>query len=106
MGIRIRPSRLSANSSRHQGVDLVLAGAGWSGATTFTLSGVAHVSILTTIVHNTSSARLVLTTVGASPGTLTISDGTNSGTVKIAALSPTRGRLAPAPPRPRRPGAT
>lgn len=57
-------------------------GTGWTGSTTFTLSGVAGCSVLTKIVNSATAATLVIAT-GASIGTLTISDGTNSTTLAV-----------------------
>jgi len=91
--IAITPRRIPARSKR-QGVNLALAGAGWSGATSFTLAGVAGCSITTTIVNTSGTARIVVKT-GSSLGTLTISDGTNSGTTTVATLTAVRGWMPP-----------
>ena len=49
--IQIRPSKIQVNSSRHQAVNLTLAGAGWSsGGTTFTVSGLDDVTKIAQVV--------------------------------------------------------
>ena len=93
--ILIRPSKIQVNSSRRQALNLTCAGAGWTSGTTFTLSGVADVTTVVKVVNGPGSARIVVTTAGASPGTLTVSDGTNSGTVSVAAIAPSAGRGLP-----------
>jgi len=92
--ILVRPSKIQANSSKHQAVNLTLKGAGWTSTTTFTVSGVAGVVKVAQVVSGTGSARIVVTTIGsaAGPSTLTVSDGGNTGRTTVKALSPSRGR--------------
>jgi hypothetical protein len=67
------------------GLDLRGSGTSWSGSTTFTASGVAGCSVLSKIVTSAGLASIELRT-GASTGTLTISDGANSTTIRVARL--------------------
>lgn len=78
-------------SKRPDGIaaDLLGSGTSWSGATNFTLSGVAGCSIPTTVVLSATSARLVIAT-GAATGTLTIGDGTSTATVQVRSAPPGR----------------
>ena len=89
--ILVRPSKIQAGRSANQALTLTLAGAGWvQGTTTFSLSGVSGVTLSTSIVNETGLARLMLTTTTAGAGgTLTVSDGTNSGATNVTAIAPT-----------------
>ena len=75
-----------------------LATAGWTSGTTFTISGVVGVTLVSQTVDNATQAYLVVTTTTVALGsaqTLTISDGTNSGTTSVAPIAPTHRRYFP-----------
>jgi hypothetical protein len=98
--IIVRPSRVQQGRSASQRLFLTLANAGWSdGGTTFTISGVSGVSKVGQIVDSPTQAYVVITTTGAPLGhtaqTLTVSDGTNTGTTSVAPVAPTRHRWFP-----------
>lgn len=65
-------------------VDLQGTGTAWTSGTTFSVSGVAGCSILKKIVNSATYTRLIVVT-GTATGTLTVSDGTNTCTVVVAA---------------------
>ncbi len=99
--IIIRPSKIQVGRSANQTLTLTLTAAGWvQGTTTFTISGVSGVTLITSIVDATGLAKLVVTT-GGTAGTLTVSDGTNSGTTSVAPVAPTRRRWFPGLNRPK-----
>lgn len=90
--ITVKPPYIQRNRSAMQRVTLMLSGAGWTqGGTTFTLSGVAGVVKGVTIVNSTSLAIVAITSTGAAVGTVTVSDGTNTGTFVVKARA--HGRL-------------
>jgi len=90
--IVVRPSAIQLNRSANQSLTLTLPSAGWvQGTTTFTLSGVAGVVLVTSIVNAPGLAKLVVTT-SATAGTLTVSDGTNTGTTVVKSLPSNRRR--------------
>ena len=78
--IIVRPTKLQAGRSALQRIFVTLSTATWSGSTTFTLSGVSGVTQIAAIVDSPTVAFIAITTTGSATGTLTISDGTNSGT--------------------------
>ena len=80
------PAAIPTNSTVLQGIFLTLPAAGWvQGTTVWTLSGVAGVTLVSSYVSASGVAKLGVTT-GATAGTLTISDGTNTGTVAVQAM--------------------
>lgn len=56
---------------------------GWSGATDFTVSGVAGVSKVSQQVLSDTSATVTIETDGAATGTLTVSDGAADDTLEV-----------------------
>jgi len=101
--ILVRPSKVQANRSAAQSLTLTLSGAGWvQGTTTFTLSGVAGAAEVASNVNASGSAKISITTTTAGPGTLTVSDGTNSGTTSVTAVASNKRRWFPGlrPPKP------
>jgi hypothetical protein len=93
--ILVRPSKVQPNRSAYQTLTLTLASAGWSGGTTFTLSGVSGVTKIGQVVDSSGLAKVVITTAGSGAGTLTVSDGTNSGTTSVTPVAPTYRRWFP-----------
>lgn len=93
--IHVRPHFIGARSAKRQCIDLTLSDAGWNSSTVFSLSGLAGCTKLGQSVTDGATARIVVQTKTSGPGTLTISDGTNSGSVAVKHVSPTRGRVAP-----------
>jgi hypothetical protein len=93
--ITVRPTKLQANRSALQRIFVTLSTATWSGSTTFTLSGVSGVTKVATNVDSPTQAFIAITTTGSAIGTLTISDGTNTGTTLITPIAPTRRRWFP-----------
>jgi len=81
------PQTVPANHAGSFSITLLGTGTSWSGATTFTLSGVAGVTKLGQIVASPTQADIQLTT-GSTAGTLTItaSDGSGTATVKVARI--------------------
>jgi hypothetical protein len=91
--IHTSPSALPVNDPHQQNIRLALVGAGWTGGgTTFSVSGVTGVSALHQSVSSGQSATVTVSKPGITGGTLTVSDGTNSGTVKVKATRPTKMR--------------
>ncbi len=93
--IIVRPTKLQSGRSALQRIFVTLSTATWSGSTTFTLSGVSGVTKVATIVDSPTQAFIAVTTTSSGVGTLTISDGTNSGTTLITPIAPTRRRWFP-----------
>jgi hypothetical protein len=93
--IIVRPSKIQQGRSAYQRIFLTLASASWSGGTTFVLSGVAGVTKVGQIVGSATQAYVVVTTTGSATGTLTVSDGTNTGTTVVAQVAPTRRKWFP-----------
>ncbi len=82
--IIVHPSAIQLNRSANQTLALSLASAGWiQGTTVFTLSGVAGVTKITSIVEAGGASARVVVTTSTTAGTLTISDGTNTGTTHV-----------------------
>jgi hypothetical protein len=81
------PSSIPANYGSHITLSLSL-GSGWSGGTTFTVSGVSGVSKVSQNVTSSSTATLVVAVPGlgsaSNTGTLTISDGSVTSMVTVA----------------------
>jgi hypothetical protein len=97
--IIVRPSKVQQGRSAYQRLFVTLASASWGGGTTFTVSGVSGVSKVGQIVNSATQAFVIITTtavpVGHAPQTLTVSDGTNSGTTSVAPVAPTRRKWFP-----------
>jgi hypothetical protein len=93
--IIVRPSRIQAGRSALQRLFVTLPAAGWTGGTTFSVSGVSGVTKVSQIVDNSTQAYIAITTTSSSTGTLTVSDGTNSGTTTVTQIAPTRRRWFP-----------
>jgi hypothetical protein len=90
--ITVKPPYIQRNRSAMQRVTLMLTGAGWTqGGTTFTLTGVAGVAKGITIVDGGGLAIVAINSTGAAVGTVTVSDGTNTGTFVVKARA--HGRL-------------
>ena len=92
--ITVRPSKVQAGRSAYQRLFLTLAAASWTGGTTFTISRVSGVTKVGQIVEGGAQAYVVITTTTAAltPQILTVSDGTNSGTVIVGPVAPTHRR--------------
>jgi hypothetical protein len=88
--IIVKPSYVQQNRSDYQRLFLTLDGADWTDESIFSISGVTGVTLVGQIVDNESQAYVIVTTVGSAAGTLTVSDGTYSGTTTVAALAPAR----------------
>ena len=87
------PTPVTANSGSYD-LDLVGINTAWiEGVTSFTVSGVSGVSILTSYVGSPDTAYLTIQ-VGTTTGTLTISDGINSTTLAIGASNDRTGTIA------------
>ncbi len=87
--ITVRPSKIQQNRSAYQRLFLTLSGADWTDESVFSISGVDGVTLVGQIVDNESQAYVIITTAGSATGTLTVSDGTYSGTTTVAAIAPT-----------------
>jgi hypothetical protein len=87
--LTVRPSKVQQARTTYQRLFVTLASASWSGGTTFTLSGVSGVTKIGQIIDSATQAYIIITTTGSAAGTLTVSDGTNTGTTSITAVAPT-----------------
>ncbi len=90
--IHTSPSILPVNDPHQQNIRLALPNAGWTGSTTFSVSGVTGCSVLHQSVSSGQFATITVSTPGVTAGTLTISDGSNGGVVKVKATSPSKMR--------------
>ncbi len=90
--IIVRPSKVPQGIHAKQKLFVTLASANWDGSTVFTVSGVTGVSKVGQSVHNATQAHVYITTTTAakSTQTLTVSDGTNSGTTSVTRIAPAR----------------
>ncbi len=94
--ILVRPSRVQVGRSANQSLNLTLANAGWTSGTIFTISGVSGATKVTQIVQSGGFAKVVITTTTATgSGTLTVSDGTNSGTTIVTQIAANRRKWHP-----------
>jgi hypothetical protein len=96
------PSIVPANHSGHITLTLTGSATSWTGSTSFSLSGVSGVTLVSSTNNSATSQTLVITT-GSGTGTLTISDTTDSLTSTISvdtaslSLSPTSGNKSTTP---------
>lgn len=96
------PSTVPANHSGNISLACTGTGTSWTGSTSFSLSGVSGVTLVSSTNNSATSQTIVITT-GSSTGTLTISDTTDSisTTISVAtatlSLSPTSGNTSTTP---------
>src|SRR5271166_657240 len=83
------PHRIPHKSKQLYKIALTGTGTAWTGGTTFTVSGVAGVVLVSHSVASGTSAQLILTT-GTATGTLTVSDGTNTATISVVLVKALR----------------
>jgi hypothetical protein len=93
--IIVKPSKIQQNRSAYQRLFLTLDGADWTDESVFSISGVAGVTLVGQIVDSESQAYVIVKTTGSAAGTLTVSDGTFSGTTTVGPIAPTYRRWFP-----------
>lgn len=100
-------SSLPSNHASNITLSLTGSGTSWGGGTTFTISGVSGWAKVSQNITSTTAATVVVSCPGtATPpsgatGTLSVSDGTNTGTISIATpiltISPSSGSTGATP---------
>ena len=92
--INVSPKTVPAGRHAAWKLSVYLPAAGWvQGTTTLSVSGVTGVTASSFTINSSTTGTVVLNTKNASTGTLTVSDGTNSGTTTVSGtMNTTRNR--------------